>query len=230
MNIPFPAMIMMRRSARRVVALWLLAAALGLSLFPLVGVQAADPTLSGGALAVALQRGGYVILFRHAMTDQSQQDTDLQNITNCATQRNLTGEGQTQARTIGEAFTTLGIPVGQVVSSDLCRALDTARLASGKAPEPTERIRDNTPVKVAEATMAERNAALRQILTSPQPAGTNRVVVSHMPNILSVTGVQLNEGDALVLAPDGSGDVRLVGRLSVADWNALAHIVARLGP
>jgi len=217
-----------QRCAHRVMIL-LLAGLLGLSLFHAVGVGAADPPLNDGALAAALQRGGYVILFRHAMTDQSQQDTDLQNITNCATQRNLTGEGRTQARTIGGAFTILGIPVGQVVSSDLCRALDTARLASGKAPEPTERIRDNTPGKVAEATMAERNAALRQILTASQPVGTNRVVVSHMPNILSVTGVQLNEGDALVLAPDGSGDVRLVARLSVADWNALAHIVARLG-
>ncbi len=218
-----------KRCAYRVMTL-LFSGLLGLSLLQAVGVQAADPTLSDGALAAALQRGGYVILFRHAMTDQSQQDTDLQNITNCATQRNLSGEGRTQARTIGGAFETLAIPVGQVVSSDLCRALDTARLATGKAPEPTERIRDNTPDKVAEATMAERNVALRQILTSPQPVGTNRVVVSHMPNILSVTGVQLNEGDALVLAPDGSGDVRLVARLSVADWGALAHIVTRLGP
>ncbi len=217
-----------KRCARRVMTL-LFSGLLGLSLFQAVGVQAADPTLSDGALAAALQRGGYVILFRHAMTDQSQTDTDLQNITNCATQRNLTGEGRTQARTIGGAFETLAIPVGQVVSSDLCRALDTARLATGKAPEPTERIRDNTPGKVAEATMNERNAALRQILTSPQPAGANRVVVSHMPNILSVTGVRLEEGDALVLAPDGGNDVRLVARLSVADWNALAHVVARLG-
>jgi len=228
MNSQFPAVI--RRSAQCVVARCLLAAVLSLSLFHAVGVGAADPTLSDGALVAALQRGGYVILFRHAMTDQSQQDTDLQNITNCATQRDLTGEGRTQARTIGGAFATLAIPVGQVVSSDLCRALDTARLATGKAPEPTERIRDNTPGKVAETTMAERNAALRQILTAPQPAGTNRVVVSHMPNILSVTGVQLNEGDALVLAPDGSGDVRIVARLAVADWDTLAHIVTRLGP
>ncbi len=227
MKILFPANT--KRCAHRVMLL-LLAGLLGLSLFQAVGVGAADPTLSDGALAAALQRGGYVILFRHAMTDQSQQDTDLQNITNCATQRNLAGEGRTQARTIGGAFEALAIPVGQVVSSDLCRALDTARLATGKAPEPTERIRDNTPGKVAEATMAERNVALRQILTSPQPVGTNRVVVSHMPNILSVTGVQLNEGDALVLVPDGSGDVRLVARLSVADWDTLAHIVTRLGP
>ena len=217
-----------KQCAHRVMTL-LLSGLLGLSLFQAVAVHAADPTLSDGALAAALQRGGYVILFRHAMTDQSQQDTDLQNITNCATQRNLTGEGRTQARTIGGAFETLAIPVGQVVSSDLCRALDTARLATGKAPEPTERIRDNTPGKVAEATMNERNTALRQILTAPQSAGTNRVVVSHMPNILSVTGVRLDEGDALVLAPDGGNDVRLVARLSVADWNALAHIVARLG-
>ena len=227
MTILFPADT--KRCAHRIMIL-LLSGLLGLSLLQAVGVGAADPTLSDGALAAALQRGGSVILFRHAMTDQSQQDTDLQNITNCATQRNLTGEGRTQARTIGGAFETLAIPVGQVVSSDLCRALDTARLATGKAPEPTERIRDNTPGKVAEATVGERNVVLRQLLTSVTPAGTNRVVVSHMPNILSVTGIQLNEGDALVFAPDGSGDVRVVARLSVADWDALAHIVTRLGP
>ena len=40
-----------------------------------------------------LQRGGNIIYFRHGATEASQQDSDPNNLANCATQRNLTPAG-----------------------------------------------------------------------------------------------------------------------------------------
>src|SRR5215210_2494138 len=66
----------------------------------------------------ALQRGGYLIYFRHGATDPSQTDSDPNNLANCATQRNLTDHGRAQARAIGEALKALDIPVNQVLTSE----------------------------------------------------------------------------------------------------------------
>ena len=73
----------------------------------------ATPTMQAGPLAgktliAALRQGGYVIYFRHAATDMTQTDSDLSR---CETQRNLNAQGRADARVIGAAFQTLGIPV-----------------------------------------------------------------------------------------------------------------------
>ncbi len=79
----------------------------------------------GQALLDLLARGGLVIFFRHAATDFSQTDTDRQNLQNCQTQRNLSEQGRSDARGIGQAFQALGIPVGQLLASPYCRTLET---------------------------------------------------------------------------------------------------------
>jgi hypothetical protein len=81
----------------------------------------------------ALRRGGHFIYFRHGPTDASQRDSDPNNLANCATQRNLTEAGRAQARAIGEAFRTLGIPVGPVFTSEYCLAREYAQLAFTQA-------------------------------------------------------------------------------------------------
>src|SRR5215207_3883472 len=99
---------------------------------PSVGAARAAPTanqLLGRALLEALRGGGYVLLFRHAITDRGQRDADLQNLENCQTQRNLSDEGRQQATAIGQAFRQLQIPVATVLASPYCRTLETARLA-----------------------------------------------------------------------------------------------------
>ena len=93
---------------------------------------AAGEELAGPALLAALREGGFVIYFRHARTDFSQDDVDLSDLSNCATQRNLSAEGRDKARLIGEAIAAHGIPVGEVLSSELCRTRETAELAFGR--------------------------------------------------------------------------------------------------
>ncbi|RPJ37259.1 MAG: hypothetical protein EHM21_18245, partial [Chloroflexi bacterium] len=88
--------------------------------------------LCGTAVIEALRSGCYVIYFRHAATDPIPDDANPVVLDDCSTQRNLSAAGQAQAGEIGLAFQRLGIPVGRVLASPFCRALDTARLAFGR--------------------------------------------------------------------------------------------------
>jgi phosphohistidine phosphatase SixA len=160
---------------------------------------AAGVELAGPALLAALREGGFVIYFRHARTDFSQDDTDLSDLSNCATQRNLSAEGRDQARRIGEAIAALGIPVGEVLSSELCRTRETAELAFGQATP----MLDLTSFGTAgsEAEEQERAAALRRLLATPPARGTNTVLVGHLFNIQAAAGIGLAEGEAAILSP-----------------------------
>ncbi len=175
--------------------------------FVLVAIIGADewreplPTVLPGvdlgdlSLLEALQEGGFVIYVRHGATDTAyDQNVDL---TDCATQRNLSETGREQAKEIGAGFTALGIPVGEVRSSEFCRAAETAKLAFGKdMPDPML-----TPLP--EDTSAEQEAkaeALRELLSTPPEAGTNTVIVAHQHNI-DPLGIDLDEGEAAVFLP-----------------------------
>jgi phosphohistidine phosphatase SixA len=156
-------------------------------------------TLSGAALVEALRGGGHVIYFRHAATDFSQQDTNRQNLADCASQRNLDDAGRADARRIGEGFAALGIPVGQVLSSEYCRTRETAELAFGRV---TPTI-DLTSVFAAAETDDDeaRMAALRRLLATPPEPGTNTVLVGHQANLADAAGVVIAEGEAAIFLP-----------------------------
>ena len=173
----------------------------------------------------AVQRGGHYIYFRHGATNRNEQDSDPSNLANCATQRNLTDEGRAQARAIGEAFRTLGIPVGRVLSSEYCRALEFARLAFDRAdPEPSLVLPDPLPVEER-----QRNTeALLRILTSPPPSDTNVVMVAHSPNIRDAAGVDLPvEGGAVILKPNPGDKPTTVLRVLPGEWATLAQVLGR---
>src|SRR5262245_10266362 len=111
---------------------WILAAVLiGC---PMVGAEEPKP-LQGKELVEALQKGGYVIFFRHTQTDPNMADTDTLNLENTKAQRHLTDKGREQAKAIGAAFKKLNIPVSQVFTSQFYRAVEVARLAQFGAAE-----------------------------------------------------------------------------------------------
>ncbi|MCI0505042.1 MAG: histidine phosphatase family protein [Gammaproteobacteria bacterium] len=171
--------------------------------------HAADP------LVQKLQQGGYVIFFRHAATDHSQQDTDKKNLANCETQRPLTDEGRQQARVIGEGFTALNIPVGNVITSYYCRCIDTARIAFGKATPTLDitSIQDVTP-----DVKQQRIANLRQMLNTPPAAGANTVLVAHKWMFNDASGYLLEEGEAAIFQPQDSGEALMVKRVKPDEW------------
>src|SRR5687767_5208273 len=77
-----------------------------------------------------MRQGGYTMIWRHAETDWSKQD--VLGSPDRAQQRNLTARGETDAKAIGAAFKKLGIPVGEVRTSQLYRTRETGELAFGR--------------------------------------------------------------------------------------------------
>jgi hypothetical protein len=143
-----------------------------------------------------LRQGGYVLYLRHASTDFSQNDSRMTSLEDCTSQRNLTDRGRDEARAIGEHIKRLNIPIGEVLASPFCRTMETARLAFGKA-RATNDVRGG-PVE------ASRYEALRKLLSSPVPKGTNRVISSHGNPFYALAGPPyLAEGEMAVVRPEG---------------------------
>lgn len=82
-----------------------------LALF-LLGIQqaAADQR----ELFSALKQGGYVIVFRHVATDDSQKDVYPFKFDDMTAQRQLSDKGREMARQMGAAIKKLEIPIGVV--------------------------------------------------------------------------------------------------------------------
>lgn len=146
----------------------------------------AGTTLRGKPLAEALRQGGYVVYFRHAVTNANQADADRPDFARCESQRNLSDDGRRMAHEIGIAFKTLGIGVGKVVSSPYCRAADTAELAFGR--------HEVSPVLyfavgVGKEERTRQSEKLRQMLSAPPAAKTNTILVGHNANLKEATGI-----------------------------------------
>jgi len=202
--------------------------AVSLAAAVLVGGAGAAPSqepLSGRALVEALRGGGFVLYFRHAATDFSQEDTDTRNLRTCRTQRNLTARGRADARSIGRSVRELRIPIGSVMASRYCRTRQTASLAFGRV-----RTTIDLTSLPSSPTAAERNrriAALRRLLGTPPRGGANTVLVAHLFNIQAAANLSLEEGEAAVFRPRGRSRFRLVATVTPREWAGLRRVAGR---
>ncbi len=198
-----------------VVRMLVLAAACG----AVVAAAADSPeSLAGSALRAALQHGGYVLYFRHGATDFGQNDDRMTGYEDCAQQRNLTDRGRADARAIGAAIKRLHIPVTTVLASPFCRTRETAELVFGHATADA-RARGGP----ARTDDAQRYAALKALLSTPVPAGSNIAIVSHGNPFHALAGPPyLAEGEMAVVEPLGSTQgFRIVGKVTADGWDAL---------
>jgi phosphohistidine phosphatase SixA len=174
--------------------------------------------------ATALRSGGYVLVMRHGATHQDQADTDPLNLANVTKQRQLNDAGRAKAREIGAAMKKLGIPVGQVITSQYFRAIETGRLLGVGEPQATADVSEGGQV-VTPIENNRRTAALRKLAATAVP-GTNIMVVSHKPNIVDAFGkdwFDIREAEISIFKPDGAGGYRLVGRVQADEWAKLAQ-------
>lgn len=177
----------------------------------------AQPALAGAELGDALRRGGFVIFFRHGAAETGDRPEALAELPpalrDChGPQRPLTARGVTDMRAVGTAFRALRLPVGQVLASPACRSIETAWYAFGR-------------VEGVEPELLQTRGArttVRRLLASPPPPGTNTVIVGHVSNTLAAAELAPEEGEALVFAPGPSTGARLVARVPVDGWAALA--------
>jgi phosphohistidine phosphatase SixA len=185
-------------------------------------VAAAEPYLRGTQLTAALERGGYVILMRHASSPGMPPDPAHAEPDNVKHERQLDEAGRASARAMGDAFQRLRILVGEVLSSPTYRALETTRLAQFPAPQTFDELGDaGNSLSPAAWT---RGAWLRSRVAQVPEPGTDTVIVTHYPNIkeaFASDAENLGEGEALVFRPDMHGAASLVGRVKIEDWPGL---------
>jgi phosphohistidine phosphatase SixA len=169
-------------------------------------------------LLAELRQGGFVLYFRHAATDFSQNDEKMKRYEDCADQRNLIDKGRADARAAGDALRRLGIPVERVLASPFCRTVETAQLLFGRA-EKMQEVRGGPAAPAG----SDRYAPLKKILSMQVRAGTNLAIISHGNPFYSVAGPPyLQEGEAAVIRPLGA-DFEVIARVRVDGWEALGR-------
>ena len=207
----------MRRAAAVLLALAALAGCGG-------GAEPSTDTRLGPLeLVEALREGGHVVYLRHAITDRSREDDPAVDLDDCSTQRNLSDEGRTQARRIGEAFRALEIPHAEVYSSEYCRTRDTAELAFGAYEE--EPVLTGFPEET-DPSYDARVRATEELLGREPPPGENAILVAHVKNLEEVAGITIAEGELAVFEPLGDGRHRFRGRIPAELWPDLVEELA----
>ncbi|TQF38440.1 fructose-2,6-bisphosphatase [Bradyrhizobium sp. UNPF46] len=179
-------------------------------------------------LIASLKQGGYVLIFRHTATDDSQKDIYPFKFDDMSAQRQLSEKGRDMARRIGAAIKELAIPIGDVYTSRLNRAIEAGKLISGREVKPIDALTDSSNASASGmANPAGANAkagqAVRQLVDAPPRAGFNTFLVTHKTNIADAFGKDagdVQEGEAFVYKASGSGPATFAGRIKIADWTA----------
>jgi phosphohistidine phosphatase SixA len=192
--------------------------------------SAASRTTLAPTVRQVLLAGGYTIYFRHASATVCVDQTGLGTAAttmvpdwwkscdaNCgttATARQLDATGTTQATTIGQAFDTVGIPVGRVIASEFCRTRTTAELMDlGPAIETDQGI---TFFVYDEANRcASANALLAEV-----PATGNTAIVGHGGFSCDVLGL-IGMGEAAIFKPVSGGPSVFITRVLPDAWATL---------
>ncbi len=184
-----------------------------------------DPAieLKGADLLHALQKGGYVLHMRHGEATIGI-DANLDVVPDwpdkCDLQRNLSPRGRDDARKVGEAIRKLHIPIGQVFTSQFCRARDTAALmAIADTSTPAPEFNLGAGQKLTPDAAEHRT---KRLATLPA-AGSNTMIVSHVHSMTEVERAIADStfAEIIVHRPDGKGGTVAIGRIKVGDWDAL---------
>ncbi len=152
-----------------------------------------SPLAADEAGWAALRQPGAVALIRHARAP-GVGDPPGFRLGDCATQRNLSEEGRSQSRRLGEAIRQRGITVARVLTSEWCRARDTATLAFGSA-EPFPALNSFFADRTDEP---EQSDAARKAIADWRGDGA-MAMVTHQVNITALTGVGPREGEIVVV-------------------------------
>lgn len=169
-----------------------------------------------------LANGKHVILLRHASTVAGVGDPPGFILNDCATQRNLSAEGRAQAGRWRATIAEHNILIGDVLTSEWCRCVDTAQLAfgaTGAAPKKWDALNSFFSSAQAQSAQANQTAAIKKrlpaLLGLNKNLGKNVVLVTHQVNITALTGIVPQAGEAVVIALDSQRQIKVVAQLWV---------------
>jgi broad specificity phosphatase PhoE len=145
----------------------------------------------------ALKSGGHVMIVRHGLTTPGFGDPPGFRLDDCKTQRNLVEEGREQSRTLGRLLRERRIPIERVVSSQWCRARETAALIDAGdvgVLATSDNLYGRPQLREAQIK------ALREAIAAWNGQG-NLLIVSHGSVIFSLLGRSPSEAEGFVLKP-----------------------------
>lgn len=140
--------------------------------------------LASAGMLRAEDRRGQVLFLRHALAPGTG-DPPGMRLDDCATQRNLSGEGRAQAREIGRLLRSGGLPAAAVFTSQWCRCRETAKLLGFGEPVILEALNSFF------GNPARREGYLRdlQSFLDGRPAdGPAVILVTHQVTVQAMTG------------------------------------------
>lgn len=175
------------------------------------------------ALLKQLRDGGYVLYMRHGNSDITHPDQlPAVDLNDCSTQRDLTKEGSALSAYIGRKIHRAGIPVGEVISSPLCRAQKTALAAFG-----TKFSINNSLMYTAGMTAKDKIPvieATRELISKPVEGKENRVIVSHGQPLIELIGyLPKPEGTIAVFQPMGNLQFKYIASIAPSQWGKLIY-------
>lgn len=160
----------------------------------------------------ALAEGGKVVMMRHTQSEEATVEASmhLAEDGDCSAEQNLSAEGREQAEALGARFREYGVTVDVVLSSEFCRARQTAESAFGEDYESWNALNlaEVLPASEAEWLMED----VRERIGDFSGEG-NLVMVSHRSNINTITFQQTEPGDMVVAEPDDFGGFTVLGTI-----------------
>lgn len=179
-------------------------------------VAAASPGSAAADFDLArLKDGGYVVLLRHVKAGGV--DSDDFDLADCRSQRQVGAPGRAQAEALSARFRAAGIAEARVLSSQWCRARQTAELLGlgAVADEPGLNYfhwKQGGGEAAMEATLRSFFAGLKA-----PPAGPPLVLVSHKPAFVAIGQEPPASGGGLVLRPNGTTRPEVVGTITAPE-------------
>jgi hypothetical protein len=196
--------------------------------------QAQESAEADRELLERLQDGGLVLLFRHGNTGPNPERPDAVTglipidgsdrereaaYYDCERQRNLSDTGRAELRTVAAALGEIGLVIGGVFASPMCRTRESAWLLAGR-------------VVPSDGLIGNDEKSRQRLLTNKPGTGRSRILVTHgyvLSDIVPNPGSpdqrgQLPRSHAYVLEPAGSDEFKLLGQLGPEDWVRLAEL------
>jgi phosphohistidine phosphatase SixA len=161
-----------------------------------------------------LAGGGLVVLMRHATTNTGKgSGAPLKRDPSCRQERKLSSKGKREAAQIGKMFAAKGVPVGDVLVSPYCRTTDTAEIAFGRGTA-TDFLFLLEVLPAEQADIATEQLS-RKI--GSYSGSKNLVMVTHAPNIETVSFDPVAMGAFIVFKPTGKDIFEEIGIINSTD-------------
>lgn len=154
-------------------------------------------------LSDKLKSSNHVLLMRHA-TAPGVGDPANYSLSDCKSQRNLSAEGRSQAKTVGVWLRKQGVSKAEVYSSAWCRCKDTAELLDfgGFTVEPSLASFFDEMQKAKESTQQAQQFIAQKLKVK---GGKALILVTHHVNIFELMGENIGSGDMVLMKVDAAG-------------------------